>query len=330
MNSKRFWTGILFLSICAIAARAQMDVSLNHYFMAMGAYNPASVGMKNELSITALYRLQWLGLDRGMPQSAFVAADMPFSFGKTRHGVGVMFFSDDKSTLYKDVYTSLQYAYKHKLGKGELSIGLQGGMLSKSYLGSKAEPVPEGIDGSTDHSSEDEALPKSDIDAKGLDVALGLFYSTDRYYIGVASTHVLAPEMELDENFTLKVNRGYNLTAGYNIKLKNPLIELQPSVFMQTDLQMYMGDVTVRAVYRNMFIGGLGVRLGDSYQGLRMNGILYLGANIGKFRVSYAYGYPFSALSKVSMGSHEAMATYRLTLNKPKGGRNRHKSIRIL
>ena len=330
MTIKRFWTVFLLLNMGIASAWAQIDASLNHYFMAMGAYNPASVGMKNELAVTALYRLQWLGLDRGVPQSAFVAADMPFTFGKTRHGVGVMFFSDDKSTLYKDVYTSLQYAYKHKLGKGVLSIGLQGGMISKSYLGSKAEPVPEGIDGSSDHSKEDEALPKSDVDAKGLDVAVGLLYSTDKYYVGIASTHVLAPEMELDENFTLKVNRGYNLTAGYNIKLKNPLIELQPSVFMQTDMQMYMGDVTVRAVYKTMFNGGLGVRIADSYQGVRMNGILYLGANIGKFRVSYAYEYPFSALSKVSTGSHEAMATYRLTLNKPKGGRNRHKSIRIL
>lgn len=110
MTIKRFWTVFLLLNMGVASAWAQIDASLNHYFMAMGAYNPASVGMRNELAVTALYRLQWLGLDRGMPQSAFVAADMPFTFGKTQHGVGVMFFSDDKSTLYKDVYTSLQYA----------------------------------------------------------------------------------------------------------------------------------------------------------------------------------------------------------------------------
>ncbi len=298
--------------------------------MAMGAYNPASVGMKNELSLTALYRLQWLGFESGAPNSIFAAADMPFKFGKKQHGVGVLFFSDEKSTLYKDMYASLQYAYKHKLGKGVLSIGLQAGLLNKAFLGTQAKPVPEGLDGSTDHSKEDELIPKEDVNANGLDLAFGILYSTNNYYIGVASTHLLAPEMELDENLSLKINRGYNLTAGYNIKLKNPLIELQPSMFMQTDLQMYMGDLTMRAVYKKMFNAGLGVRIGDGVQGLQVNGILYLGANIGKFRVSYAYEYPFSALSKVSLGSHEAVVTYRLHLKKPKGGRNKHKSIRIL
>ena len=66
MTIKRFWTFFLLLSMGVASAWAQVDASLNHYFMAMGAYNPALVGMKNELGITVLYRLQWLGLDRGI------------------------------------------------------------------------------------------------------------------------------------------------------------------------------------------------------------------------------------------------------------------------
>lgn len=321
---------ILLTSLCGTYAKAQTDMALNHHFMAMNAYNPASVGMKNELGLTALYRLQWLGFETGAPKSMFVAADRPFKFGKTQHGAGILFLNDEKSTLYKDMYAALQYAYKRKLGKGTLSFGVQGGLLNKAFLGTKAKPVPEDIEASTDHSKEDELIPKEDVNAKTFDFALGVFYSTDTYYIGIASTHLLAPEMELDEHLTQKVNRGYNLMAGYNIKLKNPLIELQPSMFMQTDLQMHMCDLTMRAVYKKMFNGGIGARLGDSFHGVQVNGMLYLGANIGKFRVSYAYEYPFSALSKVSMGSHEAAITYRLHLNKPKAERNRHKSIRIL
>ena len=60
MTIKRFWTVFLLLNMGIASAWAQIDASLNHYFMAMGAYNPASVGMKNELAVTALYWLQWL------------------------------------------------------------------------------------------------------------------------------------------------------------------------------------------------------------------------------------------------------------------------------
>ena len=90
---------------------------------------------------------------------------------------------------------------------------------------------------------------------------------------------------------------------------------------------MSVGDVTLRAVYKKMFNGGLGLRISDSGT---TNGILYLGADIAGFRVSYAYEYPFSALSRTTFGSHEAVVTYRVQLTKPKEGRNRHKSIRIL
>ena len=37
--------------------------------------------------------------------------------------------------------------------------------------------------------------------------------------------------------------------GGYNIQLKNPLIELQPSVFLLTDMQSFHADITARLEY---------------------------------------------------------------------------------
>ena len=320
---KRFWTVWLLFLLCVTAASAQSDAMLNHYFMATSYYNPAAVGKTNELNLTGLYRMQWLGMENA-PKQIFATADMPFKFKKIQSGVGIMFYSE-KAGMYSDVSAALQYAYKRKLGKGTLSIGLRGGLYSRSFNGDSIH-----IPNSEDHSTEDEAIPTGGTaSGKNLDIALGLFYSTDKYYVGLASTHILAPNIELDENVVQQVDREYNLTAGYNIKLKNPLIVLQLSIFVQTDIKTFaVGDVTARAVYKNMFNGGLGARFGDN--GGLNSMILYLGANIWKFRVSYSYEYPFTAISKVSSGSHEAMVTYQLQLKKPKGGKNKHKSIRIL
>jgi type IX secretion system PorP/SprF family membrane protein len=289
----------------------------------MGYYNPAYAGKTGELNAQALYRLQWLGV-KNAPKSTFIAADMPWMYGKKELGIGIVLFSDQAGSLEKDMYTSLQLAYKKKLGKGKISFGLQAGLLTKTFNGDEVY-IPEGSD---DHEQTDEALTTSKGDAMGLDLNAGLFYYTDKYYIGLAATHLLEPNLKIDENMERKVERGFNLTAGYNIQTKNPLFELQPSAFVQTNLQMTYIDMTARAVYNKKYNGGLGVRM-DDYG--RVNAvILYLGANIGNFRIGYAYDFPTSAISRVSTGSQELMATYRLKLEKKKGKRNKHKSVRFL
>lgn len=323
----RSWTVCLSLLLCATTLAAQTDAPLNHYFTATTAYNPAAVGMKSEIALTALYRLQWLGMDEGAPRTLVAGADMPLRFRGTHNGVGLIVINDEQSTLYKNMSAALQAAHKRRLGKGTLSIGLQAGMINNTFQGSKAHPVPEDTDGSTDHSQDDDAIPREDLTAKSLDLALGLIYYTDQYYLGIASTHLTAPTLQLSDQFGRKVMREYNLMAAYNITLRNPLVELRPSLMLRSDLHTSVGDVTLRAVYKKMFNGGLGLRITDSGT---TNGILYLGADIAGFRVSYAYEYPFSALSRTTFGSHEAIVTYSVKLVKPKEGRNRHKSIRIL
>jgi type IX secretion system PorP/SprF family membrane protein len=322
MDMKRFWFVITIGSFCVFNVWAQSDVAqFSQYFTAMGYYNPAYAGKTGELNALALYRVQWLGIKKA-PQSMIVAADMPWRLGKSQHGLGIMLFNESIG-LEKDLYVSAQYAYKKKIGKGTLSLGIQAGLINKAFAGDSID-IPD----SDVHEQEDEALTKSQVDAMGLDLAAGLFYYTDKYYIGLGVMHLLGSTLELDENMERKIERGYNLTAGYNIQMQNPLFELQPSIFVQTNLQMVSADVTAKVVYNKMFNGGLGWRISDN--GKVNATILYLGATIKSFRVGYAYELPTSAIIKGSIGSHELMATYRLKLDKPKGNRNKHKSVRIL
>lgn len=285
----------------------------------MGYYNPAYAGKTGDLNVHGLFREQWVGMGGNRPRSILIVGDMPWKYKKTQHGLGVVVLSE-KIGLDEDMYVSGQYAYKKKLGKGTFSIGLQAGMMNKTFRGDSIR-----FGDSEEHEDEIERVQE---EAKGLDLSIGLFYSTDKYYVGLASTHVLEPYLKLGEHIERKVARGYNLTAGYNIQTRNPLIELQPSVFIQMSSLMVAGDVTVRAVYNKMFNGGLGARISDN--GKFNAVILYLGASIKKFDIGYAYEFPSSAISKDSSGSHEFAVSYRLNLNKKQGNKNRHKSIRIL
>ena len=313
---KRIQILILILFICLPKVQAQYDAALSHYFMARAYYNPAAAGSTEDLKMLALFNQQWAGFPKAQ-RSFFVTADMPFKLGKIKQGVGVTVYTESIG-LFQNTHAGAQYAYKHKLWGGELSGGLQIGIVNETF---KADSIY--IPQSPFHQQEDEAFPKSRVNATGLDINLGLFYQHKNFYAGVGFTHINSPELQLEETIYTYIGGMFNFMGGYNIKLNNPLFELKPSVFLLTDFNNYHLDVTARMEYNKMFNGGISWKMNESIG-------LLLGANIGRFALGYSFGYPTTAIRKVSSGNHELVLQYRLKLNKTKTGNTRHKSVRIL
>ncbi|WP_278624081.1 type IX secretion system membrane protein PorP/SprF [Parabacteroides gordonii] len=313
---KRVFLFIIALVTCTVGVRAQDDVQLSQYFLGMGYYNPAYAGTTGDLNMLGFFRQQWIG----MPQagtSFFVIADMPLTFGKTNHGIGLV-VNTESIGLYQNTKVAFQYAYKQKLFGGTLSVGLQGGIFNKTFDGTKVY-IPE----SDYHQQEDEAIPRTSVQAMTLDVNAGVYYTHKHFYVGFGATHLTSPEMQFEENAYTYLSTGLNLTGGYNIQFNNPLYELQPSVFLKTDMQTFQADITARMVYNKMFNGGLSWRVNESV-------VVLLGATFGRLQVGYAYDFPTTAILKASTGSHEVVVRYQLKLKKTKTGKNRHKSVRIL
>jgi type IX secretion system PorP/SprF family membrane protein len=284
--------------------------------MAMGYYNPAYAGVREDLNLLALSRLQWIGIE-GAPKSFFIHADMPFKLGKTNHGVGLLIFTEGIG-LFQNTHVNLQYAYKQKLLGGTLSAGLQFGLVNQSFNGEKVfYPT------SQFHQQQDQAIPNVQVSGMGMDIGAGLYYTHKKFYVGLGVTHLNKAEVRLDEYSSMYLSSTYNLTGGYNIQLRNPLYELQPSVFFKTDMQSFQADITARLVYNKMFNGGFSWRVNESV-------ILLLGAKFGSFHVGYAYDFPTTPILKGTSGSHELMVSYKLKLKKSKSGKNKHKSVRIL
>lgn len=307
---------IVLLLTCVSFTRAQYDVRLSQYFQAKPYYNPASVGATEDLNILALARMEWVGI-KGAPLSFFAMADMPLTLGKTQHGVGVVLLTESIG-LFQNTHVGLQYAYKQKLFGGTISGGFQIGLVNQSFDGSKVEMVE-----SEYHQQTDEAIPTSQVSGMGFDMNFGLFYTHKKFYAGIGMAHLIEPELQLGENAYSYIGRTYNFMGGYNIQLPNPLFELQPSVFLLTDLQSFHTDITARLEYNKMFNGGVSYRVNESV------GILF-GVKIGRFQAGYAYDFPITALGQATSGSHELCVRYSLKLKKTKTGKNRHKSVRIL
>ena len=305
-------TVVLWLS--ALCASAQYDPLFSHYFDMEPSFNPASVGKESKINIAAAYNMSMVGFENN-PQTMYAAADMPFFFLNQYHGAGIQFVND-KLGAFTHQKLALQYAFRHKLFGGQLAAGFNVGLLSESIDGSKLE-FPE--------DDNDLAFPSSEADGNALDLGAGLYYQRGPWYVGLSAQHLTSPLVELGETNELQIDPTFYLTGGYNIKLRNPFLQIKPSVMVRYDGAAWRGDITGRLVYTNdkkVMYGGLSYSPTNSVTVLV--GGMFHGINLG-----YSYEIYTSAISPGN-GSHELFVGYQIDINLIKKGKNLHKSVRIL
>jgi type IX secretion system PorP/SprF family membrane protein len=277
------------------------------------SFNPAATGKTSKLNISAAYALDLAGFTHN-PRTAYFSADMPFYALKNYQGVGLVFMND-KIGLFTHQKLSAQYSFKFNLFGGQLSVGLQAGLLSEDFDGSKVDL----------EDSSDPAFSTSQISGNALDIAAGLHYLRGPLFIGASVQHVTAPLVRLGETNELKIDRTYYLTGGYNIQLRNPFLTVKPSVLVRTDWVTYRADVTGRLVYTNddkVMYGGV------SYSPTNSVTVL-LGGSFHGILLGYSYEFYTSAINPGN-GSHELYIGYQHDLNLVKKGKNKHKSVRLL
>ncbi|MCD7710945.1 MAG: type IX secretion system membrane protein PorP/SprF [Porphyromonadaceae bacterium] len=316
IRHKKYLLLLLLLMTGFFPSQAQDDAQLSQYWAMPAYYNAGAIGLTDKLNLRAATRQQWVGMP-GAPKTFFGMVDMPVRFLKANHGVGVI-LSTDKYGLFNTTMFGLQYAYKVKLWGGQLSLGLQLGLVSQSFDGTEVY-IPE----SDYHDQNDEAIPTTELQGMAFDVGFGIFYTHKYFYAGLSSTHLTQPTISFDENYEGSITRAYYFMAGGNIPLRNALYELQPSMLLKTTFQMTQAEVTLRLMYNKFLWGGLAYRWKEAV-------IFMAGCQFKGFMLGYSYDYSTSAIQKVSSGSHEIFAGYSIKLNMEKGKKNKHKSIRIL
>lgn len=294
-------------------ASAQYDVLFSHYYDMEPSFNAGAIGKDAKMNITAAYAMDLAGFEHN-PQTAYIAADMPFQFLNGTHGVGLQFMND-KLGLFNHMRISAQYANKQRLFGGQLSIGIQAGLLTEKFNGSELDV----------EDASDPALSSSEINGNGLDLAAGIYYQRKGFYIGVSALHLNAPKVELGETNEIQIDRTYYATAGYTFKMHNPFYSIKTSARGFYDGVVYRADVTGRVYYNNdnkHLYGGL------SYSPTNSVTVL-LGMTIQGINVGYSYE-AFTNGMNIGNGSHELIVGYQMDINLMKKGRNLHKTVRFL
>lgn len=308
-------TATIVLSIFGLFSFAQQDAQFSHNMFNRLATNAGYAGTNNAICATLIGRSQWMSFP-GAPKTGLLSIDAPILTGTPFHGGAGLTVVSDQLGFEKNMNAKLAYSYHLSLGAGTLGLGLEGGMLQKSINGTWVPPT----------TATDVAIPGA-INKTTYDIGLGVYYTTNQFYVGLSSTHLPQSTFSKDK-FNYTNVRHYYFTGGYDFPLPgNPNIELKPSLLVKSDGRSYQLDVNALAQYNKMFWGGVSYRITDAIVVLvGFNKGLSNGSNL---RIGYSYDVTTSALRGYSSGSHELLLGYCFKITAPEKKQS-HQNVRFL
>lgn len=315
---KRYIVLLLGL-IAVVTARAQFDPQMGQYMYMPTAYNPATVGEGDLLKVAGMHRMQYVDITNA-PMSTWFTFCSPFVIGKTRHGAGVRFLND-RFGLFTNQAFYAQYAYRQKLGKGYLSVGVDLGFVNVGFRGDSVN-LKEMEDDY--HDADDDAIPQGSKSGMKFDMALGIWYSTPIWWVGASYNHLTRPKVDWDDYSDVKLVGTMYVTGGYHFRLKNNREwMLTPSAMVMSDFVSWDVNLTLMCDYKDRYRWGLGYRIDGSVN-------ILLGVDIiAGLQLGYSCELPTNKLMLESYGSHELYLSYGFDILKPKRT-NKYKSIRYL
>jgi type IX secretion system PorP/SprF family membrane protein len=285
---------------------AQQDPLYSQYMFNMLAVNPAYAGSREVISVTALARWQWAGID-GAPRTQTLSADMPI-----RHksiGLGLQLTNDALGdSRNTGIYGS--YAFRIRLDNRSLiALGVQGGasfynlsLSDRNYSGlgnQPADPAASNFSG---------VLPNA---------GFGVYFNNDRFYLGVSIPHLLKNQLNNYTTIDPRSNRAVQyrhlfLATGFVVPLSDQ-VALKPSALVKlvtgSPIQF---DINANVWLKEVFAVGLSYRSNTAV-------LAMIEAQFTKqFRFGYAYDFTYNNLRSYQSGSHEIMLRYEFGQDKNK------------
>ena len=274
----------------------QQDPQYTQYMYNQAIINPAYAGSKEHLSIVALYRNQWTGLD-GAPETPTFSAHTRI---KERIGVGLSFINDRHGPVRENnVYAD--FSYTIPVGEDlKLALGLKAGATFHN-IGLVDLAIIDPND----------PLFAADVSSTSPNFGTGAFFYSEKYYVGVAMPNMLNT-VHLDVNgrkFGSEVQHLFAM-GGYVFQLTDN-IKFKPSTMMKFQFDSPLSfDVNANFLFHDRLETGVSYRHQDSFSALVNFAIT------PKLRMGYAYDHIVSDIVEAASSSHEIFIQYDLIFPK--------------
>jgi type IX secretion system PorP/SprF family membrane protein len=290
---------MLFLLLLSVVINAQQDSQFTQYMYNTINVNPAYAGSREAMSIFALHRTQWVGLD-GAPTTNTASLHTPIN--GTNVGIGISIINDkigpsDESTISADFSYSIQTSDTYKL-----SFGIKGTVNLLNVDFNKLNQYDR-----NDYSFE------TNIDNKfSPNIGVGIYYHSDRSYIGLSAPNLLETK-HFDKyastganSYIAKETIHYFLTAGHVFDVSYD-VKFKPAMLIKAvqgaPLQV---DVSANFMFNEKFTAGVAYRWSAA-----LSALVGFQATDSWF-IGYGYDLETTRLSNYNSGSHEIFLRYEL------------------
>lgn len=305
-KSLRYGLAISVLFLTSHSLFAQQDAQFSQYMFNTLYLNPAYAGVEGITRFQLIHRSQWTAYqasfdDGTAPITQNFSATTPIFSLKSGAGIHVV---NDRLGPLQNLEAQIAYAYQFPIKNGKLSLGIRGGIYSQTLDFDLYRAI----------NPEDPILQTGKESQIRPDMAIGIFYQTEKYYGGLSMNHLIKSEFDFGIP-TLQNPLANNLsfTAGYNYDLTYQIV-LSPSVLFKSDFNTYSFEISTIATLNETFWGGLSFRQGDA-------AIALVGVNLLKdktLRLGYAFDYIIRARELKRPTSNEIMLSYTLPAADPK------------
>ena len=289
--------GLIFIVITTLLpvdANAQQDPQYTQYMYNTMSVNPAYAGQREVLSITGLYRTQWVGID-GAPESQTFGVHTPLR--NERIGLGLSIVNDQIGPA-QETYVNANFSYTIPLNDYDqkLSFGLSGGLHFLDTDWSK------GI-----FQNPTDAAFQENIDLLSPIIGAGLYLHSRKWYVGLSVPNFINTEHYDDFQESLATERLHAFLIGGYVFDLSERTKLKPAFLVKAvSGAPLIADLSANLLWNDKFTVGLAWRWDDSVSGLagfQVTDGLYLG---------YSYDRTTTGLSNYNVGTHEIMMRFEL------------------
>lgn len=295
-NIKKIFTIITMLSVFGVVA--QQDPQYTQYMYNTLSVNSAYAGSLGHLTITGIYRTQWVGLE-GSPNTQSFTLDTPIA---KKVGLGLSVVSEEIGPS-EEQYIDANFSYTIQSGQThKLSFGIKGGgrVINIDWTkGSHRDPDVEFRENITN-----KFLPV---------VGAGLYWHGERDYIGIAVPNFMTRERyNYDDIADDLVNERMHvyLIGGIVFDL-SAHTKFKPAALVKYVAGApLIADFSANFMFNNAFTLGASYRTGDSVSAMASLQIT------PQFLVGYAYDYTTTELQTYNSGTHEIMLRFELVSRK--------------
>ena len=284
---------LFFTVLIAQQISAQQDPQYTQYMYNMNIINPAYAGISEGLSVGALYRSQWVGLDGGPETFTF---NIHSPVGK-QLALGLSVISDkigpvEETNAYVDV------SYTIPLGmETRLAFGVKGGFTFHDIAIAESQITLVDLSDPFFANAINETTPN---------IGAGVyFYKPNKYYISISVPNILNG-VHLDANGTKIGSESEHLftAAGYVFDLSENF-KLKPHALLKYAFDAPVSyDLNANLFMYDLVELGVGYRLDDSFSAM-------INFKVTKdLRIGYAYDAINSGLDIVTNSSHEVFINY--------------------